>query len=162
MVLTGFSNSTTSTSATMSPPFFRTKIGHIIGTSGNVFEVYQLLTVRTSDITIYVPIPLPMAQPPYRKVMVTDLFFDLIKSLVVDSFFSADFVSKIDVYFDFNISSVKEEATVAVNMGFVTAKVSCSLSINTTFVPLISFTLHYFLYSGPPILTTGTWTHNFN
>ena len=64
---------------------------------------------------IRVPVPLPMSQLPYRKAMVVDLFFGIVKGLAIDSIFSsADLVVMIAGYFDFNTSSAEEEATVAV------------------------------------------------
>ena len=114
MVPDGSSNSATSTSATMDPQLNQTNNGHTTGTSDNTFGSYQLLAVGTSDRTIRVPIPLPMSQLPYCKVMVVGLFFSTIKGLATDSTLSSvDLVSTIVGYFDFNISSVEEEGMVA-------------------------------------------------
>ena len=89
--------------------------GHTTGTSGNAFGSYKILAVGTSERILCVPVPLPVSQPPYRKAMLTDLFFGTFKGLEIDSIFSsADLVSTIAEYFDFNTSLAEEEATVAV------------------------------------------------
>ena len=55
-----------------------------------------------------------MSQPSYGKAMLADLFFAIIKGLAMEStFFSVDLVVIFVSYFDFNTSSVEEEATAA-------------------------------------------------
>ena len=81
---------------------------------GAAFGGYKLVTVGTSEQTIWVPVSLPMSERPYRKVMVANLFFRKIKALAVDSdFTSADLVSTIATYFNFNTSSAENEAAAA-------------------------------------------------
>ena len=55
-----------------------------------------------------------MSERPYRKAVVANLFFRKIKALVVDSvFISADLISTIAVYFNFNTSPAEDEAAAA-------------------------------------------------
>ena len=90
---------------------------NIAGTSGiggAAFSGYKLVTVGTSEQTIRVPVALPMSERPYRKAMVTNFFFRKIKALAVDSvFISANLVSTIAAYFNFNTSPAEDEATAA-------------------------------------------------
>ena len=114
MAPSGSSNSTTTTIATMAPQLNNNNTVKTTGTTGNAFGSYQLLAVGTSDKNIRVPVPLPMSQLPYRKVMVADLFFGTIKGLALDSAFSsADLIATTAGYFGFNTSSAEDEVTVA-------------------------------------------------
>ena len=84
------------------------------GIGGGSFGVYKLISVGTSDRTIRVPSVLPMSERPYRKAMVANLFFRKIEALASDpSFTSADLISTIATYFDFNTSPAENEATAA-------------------------------------------------
>ena len=87
------------------------------GTSGTntvSFGSFQLLKIGSSDGTIRVPSAIPMLEKPYRKSMVADLFFRKVKALAVDSAFSsADLVTTIATYFDFNSISAEIEAATA-------------------------------------------------
>ena len=112
MVPTSYSKLTISTTATISAVHNQTKINHTTGTFSNLFGAYQILTVGISNRMIRVPVPLPFSQPPYRKVMVADIFFRAIKGLAVDSSFSsADIVATITAYSDFNTIFAELETT---------------------------------------------------
>ena len=90
---------------------------NIFGTSGiggGSLGVYKLVTVRTRDKTIRVPSVLPMSERSYKKAMVANLFFRKIDALASDSSFAtADLISPIVTYFNFNTSPAENEATAA-------------------------------------------------
>ena len=116
-ISSSFSTSSTSVPLhnTMYHKHNNTNDGHTTSTSDNAFGAYKILAVGTSERMFRVPVPLPKSQPPYRKAMVADLFFGIVKGLAIDSTFSSvDLISTIAEYFDFNTSSAEEEATVAV------------------------------------------------
>ena len=82
------------------------------GIGGGSFGVYKLISVGTSDRTIRVPSVLPMSERPYRKAMVANLYFRKIEALAsASSFTSADLISTIATYFNFNTSPAENEAT---------------------------------------------------
>ena len=84
------------------------------GIDGGSFGVYKLVTVGTRDKTIRVPFVLTMSERPYRKAMVANLFFRKIDALASDSSFTtADLISPIVTYFNFNTSPAENEATAA-------------------------------------------------
>ena len=84
------------------------------GIGDAAFGGYKLVAVGTSEHTIQVPVALPMSKHPYRKVMVVNFFFRKIKTLATDlSFTSAELVSTIATYFNWNTSPVENKSSIA-------------------------------------------------
>ena len=176
MTSSSFSNSATINFAAMVPQLKHNNAVQTISASGNTFGSYQLLAVGTSDRNIRVPVPIPMSQLPYRKAILADLLFGMIKGLALDSAFSsADLIATTVGYFGLNNSSVEDEATVAstkvrasiynvehlTGLGFRNRKGNTLSFDPTGDHPMVYVILRFVPCLWPPLSTAGVLIHHF-
>ena len=85
------------------------------GPSTSHFGIYQQTSVGTGDVTIRTLVPVAISAEPYRKALITKLFFRQILPLADATYVSfSDLMTTISLYFFINTGSSERESAVAV------------------------------------------------
>lgn len=94
------------------------------GSDSSYFGIYQQISVDSDYVTIRALVPATISTEPYRKALITNLFFCLNNSFTdTPSVSFSDLITAVALYFSLNTGSAEREAKVVVT--YICCDLSC-------------------------------------